>query len=228
MKAITIFTCAILLSIQVVFCQVTDTSVVNYFKKKKYINVEYFLFAPHELIKVVEDSLGKKSFKKNIDRYAPSSSSHSDVSKEKRILITSIYDQVKTTSVKTESQRRSKAFIMETLKPSLVHFDVDEKLLLSRFRWSEERAETCDIENSLYIFIVYNPVLYIKACKMDKDLSAQTAPFPFSCTLENINIPMSLRKKMKAGLIEQLKDCKEPELVNIRNSIMKFEFNEDE
>lgn len=211
----------ILLLTQVSCAQPSDL-IVKIYTDKKYYNISDFLFSPDELILLCEDSTGRASFTRNLARYAPKNSQNSSLDKEKKVLITSIYSQIKSIETERKAQLESKSFIEDLLIPYLVDFDVDEKLLIERFKWDESRAETCDIENSLYVFFVYDPQLYIKVAKSDKELSNNPYPFPFSCTLENPNIPRPVRINMKKGLLKQIRNFDDPILINIYNSIESY------
>jgi hypothetical protein len=207
-------------------CAQPSDAIVKYYKSKKYINIENFLFTPEELIELCKDSIGKSVFTSNINRYAKNISKNSDEGKEKIILLSTLNRKIQSVSINNTNKAEGKAFLTQALKSFRIEFPIDEHLLLSRFTWSESRSETCNIERSLFIFFVHDPILYSKTVKKDIDLKKQQAPFPFSCTLENVNIPVLIRIKMKLGLLEQLKNFKDPTLVNISDGIRKTEILE--
>jgi len=205
-----------------VSCAQQSDSIIKIYAQKKYYGIAEFLFSPKELIRLCEDSTGRSSFTRNFIRYAPSNSKNSSVEKEKKVLVTSLYSQIESIKTDRKAQSESKKYLLDLLIPYLVDFDVDERLLADRFKWDESRAETCDIENSLYVFFVYDPQLYIKVIKLDKDLSKNPNPFPFSCTLENPNIPIPIRTNMRRGLLDQIQKYDDPILKNIYHSIDNY------
>jgi len=203
-------------------CAQTNDTIVQYLRRSRFVNFENYIFIPEELVESCEDSVGRKMFAKNLTRYASNMSEKSQETKEKQVVMTVIHDAVKGIKVLSEDQKLSQNFLLKSLYPFLVNFKIDESLLVDRFTWSESRAETCDIGLSLFVFFCYDPGLYIKACEIHKDLQKQKLPFPFDCTLENSNIPEAVRTKMRSGILDRLKDHKEPKLINIANAVKEL------
>jgi hypothetical protein len=203
-------------------CAQPNDTIVQYLRKSRFVNFENYIFIPEELVKFCEDSVGRNLFTKNLNRYVSNISQKSSETKEKQVLLTIIHDAVKEVKVLSRNQTASKNFLITSLSPFLVNFKIDENLLLDRFTWSENRAETCDIGLSAYVFFCYDPGLYIRACEMDKESQKQKLPFPFDCTLENINIPEAVRRKMRSGILDRLKGHKESKLISIANAVKEF------
>jgi hypothetical protein len=207
-------------------CAQPDHTIVEYLRKSRSVNFEHYIFLPEELIKVCEDSAGRNLFAKKLARYVSNISQGSSESKEKQVLITIVHNAVNKIQVLSTEQKTSQNFLVSSLSPFLVNFKIDESLLVERFTWSESRAETCDIGLSLFVFFCYSPELYIRACETDKDLRKQKLPFPFDCTLENVNIPKAVRKKMRTGILNLLEGQQEPRLLNIANAVKKFDVDD--
>lgn len=203
-------------------CAQPNDTIVQYLRKSRFVNFENYIFIPEELVNFCEDSVGRNLFTKNLNRYVSNISQKSSETKEKQVLLTIIHDAVKEVKVLSRNQAASKNFLIKSLSPFLVNFEIDENLLLERFTWSESRAETCDIGLSAYVFFCYDPELYIRACEMDKESRKQELPFPFDCTLENINIPEAVRRKMRSGILDRLKGQKESKLINIAIAVKEF------
>jgi hypothetical protein len=61
---------------------------------------------------------------------------------------------------------------------------------------------------------------------MHKDFQKQKLPFPFDCTLENINTPKAFRRKMRSGILNLLKGHQEPKLMSITNAVKEFKVDD--
>jgi hypothetical protein len=207
-------------------CAQPNDTIVQYLRKSRFVNFENYIFIPEELVKSCEDSVGRNLFTKNLTRYVSNISQKSSEAKEKRVLITVVHDAVKEVQALSMDQKTSWSFLITSLSPFLVNFKINENLLLDRFTWSESRAETCDIGLSLYVFFCYDPGLYIRACEMHKDFQKQKLPFPFDCTLENINTPKVFRRKMRLGILDLLEGHQEPKLMSITNAVKEFKVDD--
>jgi hypothetical protein len=143
-----------------------------------------------------------------------------------------LYRRVKNISVESNTQKQSKAFLLELLAPfARIEFRIDEYLLKVRFdpkkRGLSFGDEECDKDFSFYIFFLYDPALYVKVLQNDKVANPSgELKFPTTCFLEELcDVPIIMKKRIQSELLKILEVYKGSPYDDLKNKIKKADLN---
>lgn len=202
-----------------------NIQIIKYLERSQIINFENTLFTPEELIKLCSDSVGQKKFKKSLDLTIDMFDRMSaDEVNEKKLLLFLIKSQVRTVEVRYIEQENGKRYIENNINITERDFTINEELVYKRFH-SEDELSFCPSCISMFIFIIYNPELYVKVRKMDSKFYELKNKFPVSYILQDCNIPIEICKRRQEKLLELLKSYNDPILKTISEEINNCDLN---
>jgi len=215
----------ILLKANIILCQINiDMDIYSYLKKKRAVNADYYLFTAPELIELCKDTVERSKYLNNIHRDLKfAKSKGEDNIKEQRVLFSLIYNNIKNVRIDNKNAK-SKDFILSTLKPYLINFEINEALLLARFK-ADEDLSVCTSCKSMLIFILYDPELYVKVRSKENNYLNSKNHFPIAYTIQDCNVPIIITKRMKTLLLNKLQVFKDPIIVKIKDELTNADIN---
>lgn len=223
MKKSIITVCFLILS-NILLAQSNDT-IISYFRSKKVINVDYYLFTCPELVQLCTDTIERVKFINNISReWKIAKAGGDNYLKEKRILFSLIASNINSININNKPEEKSKKFITEVLRPYSINFEVTEEFVRERFS-SDKDLSICTSCKSMVIFLAYNPILFAKVRNKESGYFEGNIHFPIAYTLQDCNTPIVFTRRMKIALLNLLNTFKDPTLIKVYNEIKLADIN---
>jgi hypothetical protein len=220
------------ISLIIIVCLVRCTSnaqpnelVLKHFDKKFYTIQHFYIFLEYEMIKFCSDSSGQAKFDKAIKKTEKDFNSRGEGDqKEYKILFSILNERIKEIKITDSSLVKGKAFIESRLNKYELDFIVNDQLLIERFDFNKRDMlhgyDECSVGKSMYLFLIYDPILYMNVLNKNKAISETGEVFiPFYCTLQDDGTPLSIRRIMQTNLINLLSKYKDKGLIQLRDQI---------
>jgi hypothetical protein len=214
MKAILILISV--LSLQFCSCSAQkNQAIIDYFQRARAWDLQDFIFATPELIELCKDSVNIQKLEEAVARVEKVIDKGSNgLSLERALSMKILWEKVAEAQVDNQQDELSKTFLEKRLGKFNVPLEVTEELVETRFS-SDEDLTFCTACTSMYIFLIYDPELYIRVRSKEDGFISSQVHFPNAYILQDCNRPIELMKRVQGGLLVRIEKFDDPLLKKV-------------